>query len=477
MHVFALRDPHATGRAPWQSMHAYGSLLELLHPTGSPGVCVMRAAVDVEAMSEKAGADIIVLAPRHPGETTDADLRTMVAQAAAVSEGGGLVLVAARRTVRRRIDRMLTSAGMRGLGPSLLLMRRGTIVSAERRALRHAIRSTPSPWRVLAGAAATAWPQAFELVSLASARPYGAPGTRLAGWLRSNEVPADGGLIVASSWRGDGGSVVVTRIGRHGSLVAKVGRRDGSRDVGALEAHALQLLGAEARAAGVDVPQVVQVVDLAGRSAVLLTALAGRPAALSPSSARETAEAVAGWLARWSSATRSEHSAAPLLDAGVLNALELLASDLPSAYVERVRRMAADVRDMDAPVAAAHGDLTLWNILLGSSGFGVVDWEAATDRSLPLVDLPYLLVDAVMCRQRTADRAAAYEACFGSLGSESAWARDVVSDTARRVGVGEPWLELGMHTCWLEHAADERRRGAHVTPFLDVLRRHAAGIE
>jgi Phosphotransferase enzyme family len=470
------RPHHGVAAAP--STRTHGSLLELLHHTGAPtGLRVLGSGLPegVRPSREDGRADVVVLAPRGRMETSEASLRAMTKAATGALEDGGLVVVAAPWRIRRRLDPLVREVGLEPLGARLLLMRGGALVSAERGALRHLVALVPTRWRTVTSRLAPLWPPALGAVSRATLTAYGSRGTSLAGWLRSNRVGPDGGLVIVPSWRGADGSAVVTRIGAGGSLVAKVGLGQETADVGMREARALELLGPSARAAGIHVPEVLDVVELAGRQAVILTNVPGCPAALSPGSVCATAESLARWLARWSSETRVDGDASSLVDAAVLRPLALLESDLPAAYVELVRRTVAEIGDGRAPVAAVHGDLTLWNVLVTRGKLGVVDWEVATDRSLPLVDLPYLLVDAVTCRDRARDRVAAYEACFGSAGSHLAWSRRIVDEVARDAGVAQPWFELAAHACWLGHAADERRRGLADGPFLRVLRMHAQG--
>lgn len=452
-------------------MRAHGSLLQLLHPTGAPaGVRVLgsalpdelRPAVDTDA------PDVLVLAPGR-GDTDDAGLRGMGAASRDVIARGGLVLVAGGATTRRRLAPVLE--GLSVPPRRLLVLPSGVLVTADRPALRRALARAASPLRAGVAPLASAWPGALGFVARAALTAYCGTGAGLCGWLPGDPA-ADGALVLVPSWRGAGGSVVVTRLTAGGSLVAKVGTGPESADVGHREAQALELLGASARVAGVDVPSVVDVVDVAGRPAAVLTGLPGAPAALAPRTARATAHALARWLERWTIATRSDGDAARVLDASLLEPLALLEAELPAAYVERVRRTVAGLARGTTPLAASHGDLTLWNVLASPSGVGVVDWEGAVERSLPLVDLPYLLVDAVGLRTRS--REAAYEECFAPGGAARDWARGIVDEVARGVGLDEDWLELACDACWLGHAADERRRGVAATPFLGVLRRHAA---
>ena len=48
------------------------------------------------------------------------------------------------------------------------------------------------------------------------------------------------------------------------------------------------------------------------------------------------------------------------------------------------------------PAVLQHNDMGCWNVIAGGDGFTVVDWESARGRGLPLWDLTYFLVDALV---------------------------------------------------------------------------------
>ena len=64
------------------------------------------------------------------------------------------------------------------------------------------------------------------------------------------------------------------------------------------------------------------------------------------------------------------------------------------------------------PTVAAHGDLTMSNVLLGEGAPGVVDWEASTATGVPLRDLLYAAVDATAAADGYRDRLAPSSAAF-----------------------------------------------------------------
>jgi thiamine kinase-like enzyme len=121
------------------------------------------------------------------------------------------------------------------------------------------------------------------------------------------------------------------------------------------------------------------------------------------------------------------------------------------------------------PFAAAHNDLTTWNILLDGENMGIVDWEAAEREALPLVDLDYLVVDAVAAARRIR-RDIAFAACAGS-GPDAQLARRIRHELQSASGIDEDMAELARHACWLGHARNEAARAqpAAPRPFLSIL--------
>ena len=126
------------------------------------------------------------------------------------------------------------------------------------------------------------------------------------------------------------------------------------------------------------------------------------------------------------------------------------------------------------PFAAAHNDLTTWNILLDGTDIGIVDWEAADREALPLVDLDYLVVDAVATARHTR-RDDAFAACAGN-GPDAQLARRVRHELESAIGIDEDVAELVRHACWLGHAGNEAARALPDAPrpFLSILAAVAA---
>jgi aminoglycoside phosphotransferase (APT) family kinase protein len=99
--------------------------------------------------------------------------------------------------------------------------------------------------------------------------------------------------------------------------------------------------------------------------------------------------------------------------------VDALAAVLPRGYVSWIRAAAAALEGRQIVLAPAHRDLTMANVLLDGPRLGVLDWEAAREADLPLVDLPYAIVDAVSTVDEHADRPAAFARSFESGGRAS----------------------------------------------------------
>jgi hypothetical protein len=272
-------------------------------------------------------------------------------------------------------------------------------------------------------------------------------------------------LRVRTNWRGSGDTALVARLDSRGTptLYAKVGLGASTADVGAREAAAVTALGPAAAAAGARVPHVRGQVQIAGRPAVFLSALEGRPVAqASRRKIEPSAGATSDWLRRFGRETHAQAAAQPVVETSVLRPSGLVVRGLDggTAYVESLRQLAEALGDRSLTVTAAHGDLTLWNVLTGETP-GILDWAGASETALPLVDLPYLLVDARYWRSLRRDRLQAFRECFPD-------GRMRIDEQLIGFDAPPPVLELAFHACWLGHAANERRQGIR-GPFSEIV--------
>lgn len=246
------------------------------------------------------------------------------------------------------------------------------------------------------------------------------------------------------------------------------------------EAEALRTLGATAAAAGARIPAVLYAGPAGSRIALTQAVLPGKRASdllrARAGQLQRILESVVAWLVSWHLETRDVRPlTARDTEELVIGPAEALAADIPrfDRYLERLRSLAASLRDRAVPFAAAHNDLTTWNVLVESSSIAVVDWEVACAEALPLSDLDYFLVDAVATARRQA-RDAAYTVCTGD-GPDAKLVRRLRAETREKLGVDGDAVELARHASWLTHARNEARRASPGAPrpFLGIVQKLA----
>jgi hypothetical protein len=290
-------------------------------------------------------------------------------------------------------------------------------------------------------------------------------------WLEA--ARAAGPSAISAGWHDPRDGLVVHC---HGAVV-KTTRPDARRDpLG--EAAALRTLAAPARACGVETPDVLFAGAVGRRVALAETLLPGRRAAALvardahrlPGLLRRLSE----WLACWHSATvRARPFTAHDAERFLLEPARALGPGW-AAQLAGLERLAARLEGRDVPFAAAHNDLTTWNVLADDDRLAVVDWEVATAEAPPLVDLDYLIVDAVAVARRVS-RPAAFARCAAD-GADGRLARDLRGEAYRRAGMDEEVIELARQACWLGHARNEAERApaGAPRPFLAIAHALAA---
>lgn len=240
-------------------------------------------------------------------------------------------------------------------------------------------------------------------------------------------------------------------------LVAKAPRlRD---DRVAIERESATLRAAqEARPGGFDtIPRVVSLEDVHGWPLLVETALAGRP--MSPAAVRRHPErcigAVLDWLAELPSiACVARDGEEGWYERLLADPLSRFATRLPAdgeevRLVERTLEVLEPLRGAEVPLVLEHGDLSHPNLLVLESGrLGVLDWELAELRGVPLADLCFFLAYAAFARRRahTLDRQLqAFDEAFVRPG---AWAGRIVAEEADRLGVPRRLAGLLFVACW-----------------------------
>lgn len=415
-----------------------GSLLEALHPDAAAG----------------------------PGEiVTTAD----PAVAAARLPPSGIAWVSPPRGRRRAARRALRRAGLVVEGTFVVVPSSAPreLVPLEPWALRRALDdSARHRLGRFAGHAVGLIEEAAPSVGIVARHAVGRPALE---WLGDAAARRTGLPIIRSSWTGSGVALLLG---------------DGRVVKTALpsEESALQELGPQAREAGAATPRVLFAGKAGGRFVLTLDPVPGVPAAPflrgRPARLVEVVERVTGWLERWQQLTRIERPLSEAdMDRYVLGPIRRLGSVVPDAYARWLARHAETLVGERAPLAAAHHDLTTWNVLVDGGRIGVLDWEAATAQALPLVDLEYFAVDAVATARRL-PRAEAFRVCARADAAEGRLVGQIRERMMRSLDIPEPLAELSRHAAWLGHAANEcerpmnRRDGA----FAAIVGRLASSV-
>jgi len=474
------------------------TLLELVLPGGRTAsrMVIGSGAPDwVHLDSGDRPADLVIVAP-DPDEAGRADWGGLaVEQAVASATPQGMIYLMLPAGARRRAMGRLRALAE---GPVVTFLhhpgftRTEHLVPVERASLRRWLDSGEgsSPLMRRFAGAALAIPAA-ERFTAAALPAIGIAAFRDAAsipfaWLGRLSGKPVARARVRAKWRGGRGGAVVTGLDPAGAPVAiakiALGGECAAKRAGR-EAERLSRLGPAARQAGALVPSAELAEFPGGWPILLLSPMAGRPAASLIAAKAQPPEAViAGlveWLVRWSAATRAP---APLDDEWIERRLiapaTMLGADLPDGYVAWLRARANAAKGEAISSVATHGDLTMSNVLLAGGSLRVVDWEAAEPEGLPLSDLLYAAVDATAAREGYRDRVAAFERCFPPGARTPGQLGQGLDRLRREADLSDAAAALCVHACWLQHAADERsKRGPEeARPFLAIVRRLAERV-
>lgn len=291
-----------------------------------------------------------------------------------------------------------------------------------------------------------------------------APGRWL---LDAAEVVGDRATVaVTLSWRGGtGGATALVRTGPDPARFVKIAF-DERRAVRLRHEHeSLETIAAGAAGAGIVVPAAPALREGDGLALLLEGAVDGRVAAgLPPLELERLFERLAAWLGSW-----HERTVAVLSDADDVLSLAR-AAGVDSGYERWLAELRASL-PRQLPRVAIHGDLTMWNVLVGRTGaIGVVDWEEARTDGPPLSDLFYSAVDAELAHGAHGERLRAFDAVFHT-------SRTAIAAVCRRttdlLGLDGRAMLLAFHETWLQHAADQAVRGDG-DGFEQIVRRRLA---
>ena len=338
------------------------NLVEALHPRGGTG-----------------GSSTAVLFARYPGEER---------RLAAALDDDGVAWLTVPPARRHRARRAVARAGLRVSGSWLAVPPREprtllplTSVTAADRALLAASALQGRLASLLARCSASILEETAPEVGLLVQRTDAPPPLA---WLA--EAAAGPPVAVTTAW-GDPADCVVL----HGTETIVKSTGVGTRRDLLREADALRTLGPTAKAAGARIPSVLYSGPAGLRIALTQTVVPGRRASdllhARPAELPAFLESVVAWLAKWHLKSRRTRTfSARDVEQLVIAPANALAAEIPgfSGYLERLELLAGSLRDRAVPFAAAHNDLTSWNVLVESSSIAIVDWESATAEALPL---------------------------------------------------------------------------------------------
>jgi hypothetical protein len=459
---------------------ARGSPLELLHPAGA----VDRVFVAGERCpagllppgAERAAADVglAVIAPSAAQLAHRGWLGRSVATAATAVARDGVVYAVLPPPARAAASRRLRAAGLELATP---------LAHLPGRAPRYLLPLHARPWRHMLEHEVGAHPRARRALAAAAALPSGvrllaaslpsvgviarrAGAAPLAAWLERlrGDTRKTAHVAALTSWRGPAGPILLFCFAEGEDRPWGVAKLGSPR-----EAQQLERLGADARAAGARVPRLLATGAVGDRPVLVETAVGGWPAArlltATPERFAEVSGGIAAWLERWSAVTARRATLSP-----ARLERELLRQDLPASYRDWLADRCAALAGTAVPLVAAHHDLSMWNVRLGESGPGILDWAEAEPDALPLTDLFYTLADAAAACDGYRDRVAAARSCFEPGGVRAATVAPLVERLRASLELAPAAAELCFHACWLRHADNERSAYAAERPFAEIVR-------
>jgi len=461
------------------------SLLELLHPDGiahrslligsnAPTTLLLQSRTEPGQY-----ADLVILAPTVPECRTTGWLEEAAQSLARQLATHGVAYVVAPPRWRFRIKHLLHDHGLSVELPIIHL--------PDHAANRYLVPLSPAPARYAFSKLLPIprWGSALAMIGLrlpGCERLLGNvlpsvgfvarhPGARpLFDWLFRLDCGRrrSGSAVISTSWRGKDGAVIIHRFlgcDATPSAVAKMNltMKNSENRVG--EAKMLACLGPSARSAGARIPQPLHLGQLNDHPVLLQSVVGGLPIApllaSRPNQLPDLMERLVVWLEHWN---RSTMATTPLdrklLDQEILAPAALLAPLLEQGgeYHDWLTGRCAAVAGATTTLVATHNDLTMWNVLLDEQRrLGVLDWEAAREGGLPLVDFFYAMTDAVAAARGYVDRQKAFEACFSPAGTYAHAVARLLKRLRDVIEIPDEVAELCFHACWLHHAANEHR--------------------
>jgi aminoglycoside phosphotransferase (APT) family kinase protein len=255
--------------------------------------------------------------------------------------------------------------------------------------------------------------------------------------------------------------VVFLVFGREPALVVKVVRIPGfGNDWLRREATNLEAAQA-ARPSGLDtIPRLIALAEVRRRPLLVQTALPGR--ALDRPALRRNREVsirrVLDWLRelpRDGDGTRTDPDwFERLVERPIRLAGAGSGDDRWVALVDRTLELVEPLRAAELPLVVEHGDLSPPNLIeLRDGRIGVIDWELAEPRGLPLVDFLFFLTYTALAARRASTVARQLQAFDEAFFGPDAWASRLGTAEAERVGIPSTLLTPLLVACWARYVA------------------------
>ena len=466
--------------------------LEVFHAAGSANRIFAVGGADAkvpdpECPMEPGSADIVLFEPTQAECRQPGWLRAALGRAVTVLAGDGFIYVSAPRALRWAIARRLQASGLE-IGRPFAQLRSGEagcLVPLRAGPLAAAMQSWSGPrrWSYVARLLADLPDSQHLLAALLPSASFLAyrPGRGPLSWLKDTlpgSEPVD--ALLATSWRGAEGGAVLLVFGPHGNRPLAVAKRGAARmrHVRPDEGELLEILGRDARAAGMLVPRLLG--RLPSGDWLVQSFVPGVPLCRLLSGGSMDAGLaigkVAEWLARWNARTVMRMALTrAACERHLLAPARKVCAELDNGtkYLDRLEQAAARLIWRDVAFVAAHNDLTMANVLQArDERLAVIDWKMAGMRGLPLADFWYSACDALAAAGNNADRAGAFVQCFARDGPCRGLMREREAAVRDAKFGPQPWIDLCFHACWLNHAANEQAtcKPGDDRPFLRIAR-------
>ena len=245
-------------------------------------------------------------------------------------------------------------------------------------------------------------------------------------------------------------------------LVAKVSRLPGEGQTLLREASNLQA-AQRAHGGGLDsIPRLIAYENFRGHELLVETAVTGP--AMDPATVRrrcgECVNDGLRWLTDFQLPTIAKSSADSAwferLIEGPIDRLQAALATHPGdqLQIRLTRRIVERLNTAAVPLVFEHGDLSHPNLIIRKPGeLGVVDWELADERGLPLSDAIFFLTYIAFARAKATtgnEYVAAFDRAFFG---PTAWAMPYVATYARRLEIEAADLPALFAACWARQAS------------------------